>query len=275
RMLQLSREARDANFEGTGVTNYRITADVAARLMEYPTSPIGVTEGIRYADAVEQSYCRHVMSATSAIIAWASGDWDAAVQIAELELVQRGSRRGSIGSRAVLAFGSLGRGDVERARTLLEASLAITRPSGEVDLILPALWAQAETALVDGDPNRALDHCWEAIELAEPTGERALLVPFVVTGVRAALLDRHPEIAQKWLDRIRPMLSAWAELAQPALDHAEGLLRTASGATVVARTSLESAVNGWDARGRSWEANRDRLHLAAAIARADTTREGV
>ena len=269
RMLQLSREARDANFEGTGVTNYRITADVAARIMEYPTSAIGVTEGIRYADAVEQSYCRHVMSATSAIIAWASGDWDAAVQIAELELVQRGSRRGSIGSRAVLAFVSLGRGDVERARALLDASLAITRPSGEVDLVLPALWGQAETALVDGDPNRALDHCWEAIELAEPTGERALLVPFVVTGVRAALLDRHPELAQKWLDRIRPMLSAWADLAKPALDHAEGLIRTASGATVVARASLESAVSGWDARGRIWEATWARLDLAAALVRAN------
>src|SRR6185295_3395454 len=34
RMLQLSREARDANFEGTGVTNYRVTGDVAARVME-------------------------------------------------------------------------------------------------------------------------------------------------------------------------------------------------------------------------------------------------
>ena len=275
RMLRLSREARDGQFEATGVTNYRITGDVAARVMEYPTSAIGVSEGIRYADEVEQSYCRHVMAATSAIIAWASGDWDAAVQIAELELVQRGSRRGSIGSRAVLALIALGRDDIERARTLLEASLAITRPSGEVDLILPALWAQAEAALVDGDPARALDHCWEALEIAGPTGERALLVPFVVTGVRAALLDRRPEVAQKWLDRVTPMLAAWTDLSRPALDHAEGLLRTASGATVVARTALESAVSGWDARGRIWEATWARLDLAAALVRANRYGEAV
>src|SRR6185503_20359974 len=178
-----------------------------------------------------------------------SGDWDDAVRIAELELVQRGSRRGSIGSRAVLAFVSLGRGDVERARTLLDASLAITRPSGEVDQILPALWGQAETALVDGDAARALDHCWEAIEIAEPTGERALLVPFVVTGVRAALLDRRPEIAQKWLDRVTPMLASWADLARPALQHADGLIKTAAGSTVAVRTALESAIEGWDRRG--------------------------
>ena len=275
RMLELARQARDAHFEATGVTNYRITADVAARVMEYPTSAIGVTEGIRYADEIEQSYCRHVMSATSAIIAWTSGSWDDAVQVAELELVQRGSRRGSIGSRAVLAFVALGRGDVERARTLLDASLAITRPSGEVDLVLPALWGQAEAALVDGDPARALDHCWEAAELAEPTGERALLVPFVVTGVRAALLDRRPEMAQKWLDRITPMLSGWPDLARPAFEHADGLLRTSSGATVAARTSLESAVAGWDARGRIWEATWAKLDLAAALVRANRYLEAV
>jgi DNA-binding CsgD family transcriptional regulator len=275
RMLELARQARDAHFEATGVTNYRITADVAARVMEYPTSAIGVTEGIRYADEIEQSYCRHVMSATSAIIAWTSGSWDDAVQVAELELVQRGSRRGSIGSRAVLAFVALGRGDVERARTLLDASLAITRPSGEVDLVLPALWGQAEAALVDGDPARALDHCWEAAELAEPTGERALLVPFVVTGVRAALLDRRPEMAQKWLDRIAPMLTGWPDLARPAFEHADGLLRTSSGATVAARTSLESAVAGWDARGRIWEATWAKLDLAAALVRANRYLEAV
>ncbi|HET7181453.1 MAG TPA: response regulator transcription factor, partial [Candidatus Limnocylindrales bacterium] len=245
------------------------TADVAARIMEYPTSAAGVTEGIRYADAVEQSYCRHVMSATTAIVAWADGRWDEAVQTAELELVQRGSRRGSIGSRAVLGFVSFGRGDVERARALLSASLAITRPSGEVDLILPALWGEAENALVDGDPARALDHCWEVIEIAEPTGERALLVPFVVTGVRAALLHHRPELAQKWLDRITPMLTAWPDLARPAFDHAEGLIRTASGSTVSARAALEAAVRGWDARGRIWESTWARLDLAAALARGN------
>jgi DNA-binding CsgD family transcriptional regulator len=275
RMLELSREARDAHFEATGVTNYRITADIAARLMEYPTSAVGIGEGIRYADEIEQSYCRHVMAATSALIAWADGRWDDAVDTASLELVQRGSRRGTMGSRAALAFVALGRGDVERARTLADAALAISRPSGEIDLVLPALWGLAETALVDGDPARALDHCWEAIELADPTGERALLVPFVVTGVRAALLDRRPEVAQKWLDRITPMLAGWPVLARPAIEHADGLLRMASGATVAARTSLESAVAGWDARGRIWEATWARLDLAAALVRANRHLEAV
>jgi DNA-binding CsgD family transcriptional regulator len=275
RMLDFARQARDQRLEGAGVTNYRMTGDIAARVMEYPTSSIGVTEGIRFADAVEQSYCRHVMSALTAVVAWADGRWDEAVPIAELELVQRGSRRGSIGSRAALGFIAFGRGDVERARTLLDASLAITRPSGEVDQVLPALWGQAETSLVDADPSRALDHCWEAVELAEPTGERALLVPFVVTGVRAALQQRRPELAQKWLDRITPMLATWPDLARPALEHADGLIRTAAGSTVTARTALESAVRGWDGRGRIWESTWARLDLAAALARGNRHAEAM
>ena len=269
RMLALSREARDARFEATAVTGYRTTGDVAARVMEYATARAAIAEGIRYADEVEQSYCRHVMSADSALLAWASGAWDDAVRTAELELVQRGSRRGTIGSRAVLAFVSFGRGDVDRARMLLDASLAISRPSGEVDLVLPALWGLAETAIIDGDSGRALDHCWEAVEIAEPTGERALLVPFVVTGVRAALQHHRPDLAQKWLDRIDPMLSKWTELAQPARDHADGLIRTASGATVAARSSLEAAIAGWEARGRIWETTWARLDLVSALLRSN------
>ena len=65
------------------------------------------------------------MAATSANLAWAAGRWDEAVAIAGIELVENGSRRGTLGSRDVLGFVAFGRGDVERARTLLAESLAI------------------------------------------------------------------------------------------------------------------------------------------------------
>jgi DNA-binding CsgD family transcriptional regulator len=266
-MLDVARRARDARMESTGVTAYRVAADVAFRVMEHGSSRIGIDEGIRYADEIQQSYCRHVMAATSALVAWADGRWDEAIPIAELELVQRGSRRGTMGSRAALAFVAFGRGEVERARSLLDASLAISRPSGEVDLILPGLWGLAETALVGGDPARALDHCAEALEIAAPTSERALLVPFIVTAVRAAIADRRPEAVEKWLERVRPMVEGWA-IAEPALAHADGLLRLAQGATVAARAALETAVEGWDRRGRIWEATGARLDLATCLLRS-------
>ena len=64
-------------------------------------------------------------------------------------------------------------------------------------------------------------------------------------------------------------------MAKPALDHAEGLLRTTAGATVAGRSALEAAVSGWDARGRIWEATWARLDLAACLLRASRYAEAM
>ena len=271
-MLEGARHARAARLESTGVTAFRWTAAAAVRVMAYPVAEIGVAEGLRYADEIEQSYCRHVIAATSAHLAWAAGRWDEAVAIAGIELVENGSRRGTLGSRDVLGFVALGRGDVARARMLLGESLAIARPAGEVDLVLPALWGLAEAALVGGEPEVAFEACTEAVDLAEPTDERALLVPFVVTGTRAALVARRPDAAERWLSRMTAFLRAWPDLARPALDHADGLIRTSAGSTVAARAAIEAAVAGWDSRGRTWEALWAQVDLAACLLRAN--REG-
>jgi DNA-binding CsgD family transcriptional regulator len=268
-MLGVARTARDARLESTGVTAYRDAAALAMRVMDYPTAEIGLAEGLRYADEIEQSYCRHVMAATSAHVYWAAGRWDEAIQVAELELVERGSRRGTLGSRDALAYVAFGRGMVDRARSLLDDSLAIGRPSGEIGLILPALWGHAEAAMIAGEPARALAHCDEALELARQTGERPLLVPFIVAAVRAALASRRPDVAEDWLARVTPLVRDWADLAGPALAHAEGLVRLAGGSLVAARTSLEAAVAGWDSRGRTWEATWARVDLATCLLRSN------
>ena len=56
-------------------------------------------------------------------------------------------------------------------------------------------------------------------------------------------------------------------VAQPALDHGRGLVALAAGATGVARRALESAIDGWDERGRVWEATWARLDLASCLTR--------
>ena len=268
-MLSSARAARDANAEGTGVTAFRMAAAVGIRVMDYPTAEMGLVEGLRYADEIEQSYCRHIMSGATAHLAWAAGRWDEAVKIAELELVNPGSRRSTLGSRDALAYVALGRGNVDRARSLLDASLAISRPAGEVELILPALWGLAEAALVDGDPARARNYCEEAFELAQSSSERPLLVPFVVTGVRAALADRRPEQAERWLARVGVFLEKWPGISGHAMAHGEGLVRLAAGSLVAARASLETAVAGWDARARTWESSFARLDLAGCLLRSN------
>ncbi len=274
-MLEVARRGREARHESTGVTAFRMAAAIAVRVMDYGVAEVGLREGLRYADEIQQSYCRHVMAATSAHLAWASGRWDEAVATAGIELVEHGSRRGTMGSRDVLGFVAFGRGDVERARTLFGESLAIGRPAGEVDLILPAMWGLAETAIVAGEPQVALRWCADAVELVEPTSERALLVPLVVPGVRAAIAARRPDAAERWFAQLSTLLASWEELARPALDHADGLLRTSTGSTIAARTALGAAVGGWEARGRTWEALWARVDLAACLLRANREAEAM
>lgn len=268
-MLAAARKNRDGRLEVDGVSAFRAAAAIAVRVMEYPVAIESLREGLKYADEIEQSYCRSIMASTSAHVAWAAGEWDEAAQVAELELVEPGSRRGVLASRNALAFVALGRGLTDRARALLDDSLAVARPTSEAELILPALWGLAESALIAGDPARALQHCDEALEVALETAEGPLLVPFVVTGVRAGLADRQPTAAQRWLDHVTPALRGWADLAGPAIAHGEGLLKLAGGSLVAARTALESAVTGWDARGRVWEASWARIDLATCFLRSN------
>ena len=141
--------------------------------------------------------------------------------------------------------------------------------------MLPAMWGLAETAVLAGVPEEALATCEAAVDLAASTEERALLIPFVVTGVRAALAARRPDAAEAWLERVGELLAGWTVLARPALDHAEGLVRTSAGSTIAARTALEAAVTGWTARGRTWEAAWARLDLAACLLRANREREAL
>jgi DNA-binding CsgD family transcriptional regulator len=268
RAFAAAREARDRGFESSGVTAYRQAAVLAARVMAYAAADAGIREGVRYADAIEQSHCRHIMRATSALTAWAAGRWDEALGTALQELSDHGCRRGTLNAQDALGFVALGRGDLDSARAQLEASLAGGRQSEEIGLILPALWGLAEVDLAAGNPVAAFDRCESALELAAACGERGLLVPFAVTGVRAALAANRPDLAERWRERIAGRLSGW-DRGRPALDHADGLLRLAAGTTTSARAALDASVRGWDAIGRTWEAAWGRLDLAQCLLRAN------
>jgi DNA-binding CsgD family transcriptional regulator/tetratricopeptide (TPR) repeat protein len=266
--LDAAREARDAGFESCGVTGYRNLAVLAARVMDPDAAEIALGEGLQYADAIEQSHCRQMMSTTRAILDWGAGRWDAADKRARQELVELGCRIGMLGSLDVIGMVALGRGRLPEARRWLDESLASGRRIGEVQFILTPLWGLAEADLLAADPASAVDRCEEALALAVKTGERALLVPFVVTGVRAWQGARRPEAAEAWLDRVRRHLDGW-ERAKAALDHADGLVRLAAGSTIAARSALQQAVDGWEALGRTWEATWARLDLAACLIRGN------
>lgn len=265
--MRAAREARDAGFESVGVTGFRNLAVMAARIMDPRSAEVALHEGLEYADAIEQSHCRQMMATTAAVLDWAAGRWDEADERARQELVDRGCRRGVIGSLDVIGLVAFGRGQPDEARGWLEESLSAGRQIGEVQFILTPLWALAETELLAGDPNVAIARCEDGWSIASATGERALLIPFVVTGTRSYLAARRPDDAERWVDRVREHLTGWEPIAGPALSHADGLLRMAAGRLTAAREALERAVRGWEERGRVWEAAWARLDVALCLTR--------
>lgn len=268
RLLDIAKAARVAGYESTGVTSYRVAAGMAARTMDYATAAIAIGEGLEYADAIEQSHCRQQMAATSALLAWAGGDWDTAAQTARQELAERGCRRGALTAIPALGFVAMGRGDLDEAARWLGDALAEGREIDDVELILQPLWGVAELALVAGDPGSAMARCEEAIGIAQRTGERPFFVPFVVTGSRAAIALHRPEDAARWLQSCRRHLEGWS-MATAALRHAEGLVALAQGHVTSARELLEAALDGWQRVGRVWEASWARVDLAQVLLRAN------
>jgi ATP/maltotriose-dependent transcriptional regulator MalT len=259
--------ARERGFEDLGITAYRDAVVTAERGMEYRRAADWIADGLRYADAIEQSHCRHVISATSALVDWAGGDWGDAAATARQAIADHGSQRAVTTARWAVGYVALGRGDFPAAEAELTDALAIGEVSGAVNLILPPLWGLAEAALLADRPDQAAGYCHDALERARSTGERALLAPFVVTGVRAEQAAGRPAEAEAWLAACVEHLLSMPAVARPALDHGKGLVALAAGATGVARHALEAAVKGWDDRGRVWEATWARLDLANCLTR--------
>jgi ATP/maltotriose-dependent transcriptional regulator MalT len=265
--MQAARNARDAGFESVGVTGYRNLALLAARIMDWRTAGLALREGLQYADAIQQSHCRQMMATAIALLDWAAGHWDAADERARQELVDRGCRRGVIGSLDVIGLVALGRGRPDEARRWLAESLEAGRRIGEVQFILTPLWGLAETDLLTGNPESAISRCEEGRAIASSTGERAEYIPFVVTGTRSLIAARRPDDAERWLNQARDHLVGWESVAGPALGHADGLIRMAAGSLSAAREAFERAVRGWDEHSRVWEATGARLDLAQCLFR--------
>jgi DNA-binding CsgD family transcriptional regulator len=265
--LAAAREARDAGFESVGVTGYRNLGLMAARIMDARSAEIAVAEGWEYADAIEQSHCRQMMACTTALLDWGAGRWDAADERSRHELVDRGCQRGVNGSLDVVGLVALGRGRLSESRRWFEESFNSGNVMEEVGFILTPLWGLAETDLAGGDADGSIAQCEEGYRIAVESGERALFIPLVVTGARAYLAARRPSDAEGWVERARTYLAGWDSVAGPALNHADGLVRLATGSLSAAREALERAVRGWDDRSRIWEATWARLDLASCLNR--------
>ncbi len=268
RMHAIADEARNLGLELAAVTAYRDACIAGIRALDYRAAARQLEAGLRYADAQDQMHCGHVMVSTSALVAWADGRWADAAERGEHALADRGSGRSKGIAQLALGYLAMGRGDDARAKTHLEAAAAMAERAGWIDIILPARWGLAETALLRGRSAEAAVTCVAMLGFAREKGERGLLAPFAVTGVRAMQLDGQPQAAARFLDELERAVAPVSDVVEPAIRHARGLVQLADGAIVLARESFEAAIGGWNARGRHWELLWARLDLASALHRS-------
>jgi DNA-binding CsgD family transcriptional regulator len=258
--------ARSAGLEDTSISRFRDVALFAIRAMEYREARTGVTEGLRYAESVEQTSCGHSLGSCDALVSWSEGRWDDALQQAGHALSDAGAGASRNMAQWALGYVEAGRGHRRAADEHLRRALEYGLRAERLDLILPALWGLAESALHAGDPTEARSICDEALRAAQERGERTLIAPFAPTAVRAHQAAGSPDAAVRYLDEF--MRLADAGIARPSIQHATGLVRLAQGSVVAARVALESAVATWEERGCRYEALWARLDLASALLRS-------
>ena len=251
------------------MTAFKEASTASAAALDYPAAVRWIDEGVRYADSIEQSHCAHVMRATLAMVSWAAADPADAERRARRAIVDKGCRVGAMTAHWALGYVAMSRGALDEATVELTNALEFGISTEQIELVMPPLWGLAEVALQAGDPEHALALCHDAYARSVAVDERVLLTPFVVTGARAAHASGRPAEAATWLAECEVRLDRIPNVAGAALDHARGIVALIDGATGIARTALELAVEGWDRRGRTWEATWARLDLAHALIRTN------
>jgi DNA-binding CsgD family transcriptional regulator len=272
RMLQVVIDrARAAGLEAEAARAYRMAGTSASVLVEYPRAERWLRDGIDHAERVELWNHRHYMAAHLAHVAWATGDWDAAMSVAEHALADgRGGITTRITALHVLGYVAMGRGAWDTA----VASLAEARTLGgrmqELQRLSPALWGLAETALLRGDLVEAIGITEAGFRASATVDDAAYLFPFLVTGTRARLGAGDPLAAGRWVEEVGAVVERLAiPGTTPAVPHARGLLALAAGQTRQARLLLERAEAGWRERGRMWEGTWVALDLARCASRTN------
>ena len=260
--------AHERGLDETSVTNYRFGATAAIGVLDYRHAAAWIGEGIANADAIEQSYCSHIMQAVGGLVAWGDGRWDDAVGDAAQALTANGSLRSAAMARWPLAYVALGRGQLPEARRQLAAATEFADAYGAPDFQLAVAWGSIEVAFLSGEAGAATAASEAALELAERTGERGQFAPIVLSGTRARLAAGRPADAARWVERCAVFLGPVEWLAFPVIDHARGLVALSDGSVGIARSSFERAISGWDAKGRIWEELWARLDLAGSLGRS-------
>lgn len=276
-MLEATIAAARADGAEAAMTRaYRMLGSSASALVEYERAEAWLREGIAQAQNLELWNHRHYMASHLAHVAWATGRWEEANDLAQRALADgRGGITTRVTALTVLGYVALGRGALASATVALDEARAVGSGMVELQRLSPALWGLAEVALAADAPGRALELVEEAVRASEDVDDAAYVFPFLVTGTRAALAAGDPAAARRLIDRGEALVAARSIPGTlPALEHAHGLLSLADGTTGKARAHLTTAVDGWAAVGRAWEGTWALIDLARAHTRSNQRVDG-
>jgi DNA-binding CsgD family transcriptional regulator len=264
-------DAREGRREAEAARAYRMIGTAASVLIAYPRAERWLREGIDYAERTEQWNHRHYMTAHLGHVAWARGDWDTAVHLAEQALADgRGGVTTTITGLHVVGYVALGRGDTVRANEALTEARRLGEQMRELQRVSPAIWGLAEAALLAGRPADAVALCDDGLALSAAVRDAAYLFPFLVTGTRARIATGDLGAAEDWVGAVaRALEDRSISGTLVAVDHARGLLALAAGATGEARRHLVAAHDGWLALERWWEARWGAVDLARCHIRSN------
>ncbi|SNY65594.1 helix-turn-helix transcriptional regulator [Paractinoplanes atraurantiacus] len=255
--------------EAQAARAYRMLGSSMSVLVEYPQAAAVLEEGIGYAARAERVNDEHYMTAHLAHVRWATGAVDDAGRLAQRVLADGGGITTEITARHVLGYVALSRGLHDEAGAHLGEAARLGAAMRELQRLSPAWWGQAEVALAQGEPAKAIALCEEGFEASSRVRDAAYLFPYVVTGTRAYLAATGPTAARDWVRRTSELLR---ERGIPgtlgAIDHAEGLILLHEGQTGKARAALETAAAFWAARGRFWEGTAVLLDQARCATRS-------
>jgi DNA-binding CsgD family transcriptional regulator len=263
--------ARTDHLDGQAARAYRMIGSCASVLVEYDRAERWLRDGIAQSEGHELWNHRHYMAAHLAHVAWAVGRWGEADEIARRALADgRGGITTRVTALHVLGYVALGRGELAAATVALEEARVLGSRMRELQRLSPALWGLAEVALARGDAAAAVELSEQARDASVQVADAAYLFPFLVTGTRAYLALNDPLAARRWFEAVAGSVRARGiPGTTPAIDHADGLLAAADGATGRARVSLAAAVAGWGERQRAWEGSWAHVDLARAHLRSN------
>ena len=197
---EVTRRGREQGLDDEAGRAYRLGGAACSEVFAYDHAERLLRDGIAFAEQHELWNHRCYMTAHLGLVLWATGRWPEADAVAVAALHEA---RGGVTTRVtgcyVRGYVALSEGRLGDARGLLDESLALGERSGDIIRLSLPLWGLAETALLEGRLEEAIELTERGRAVSARVDDAALLAPFVVTGTRARLASRGVLEAERWV----------------------------------------------------------------------------